>query len=89
VFVHHDLNAWIFVCLKFECLKNEFEKEISKRKKKETLFFPPSLSHFSRQPSFSPQAFSFSSRAQTAQVGPICHPAGPAPPPLPFLLRRG
>jgi hypothetical protein len=32
VFVHHDLNAWISVLLKFESLKNEFEKNLKKRK---------------------------------------------------------
>jgi hypothetical protein len=31
VFVHHDLNAWISVWLKFESLKNEFEKNFKKK----------------------------------------------------------
>jgi hypothetical protein len=95
VFVHHDSNAWIFVCLEFECLKNEFERNF--KKEKEILFFPsPSLSFLSPaqlQPATIPgqQAFFFffTARADRPKLAQLRSPAGPARlPPLLFCAGR-
>jgi hypothetical protein len=90
--VHHDLNAWISVCLKFESLKNEFEKKI--KKKKENLLPLPLFSPRRPNIPFSPQTtrpaafFFFFTRAQSAQAGPASLFRRPSTPP-PFFLFAG
>jgi hypothetical protein len=56
VFVHHDSNARISVWLKFESLKNEFEKNFLKKKafSLSSLLSPQPAQHLS---SFSPRSF--------------------------------
>jgi hypothetical protein len=84
VFVHHDSNAWISVCLKFESLKNEFEKNLKRKKRKP----PPSPSLFSptgpllsARDSLGPAALFLSS--QCARSPPTA-----AQPPLPPAQHR-
>jgi hypothetical protein len=90
VFVHHDSNAWISDCLKFESLKNEFEKNLKKKRKTSSL----SLSFLSNRPTPSsslriPWAsglfLSSRARSQPTAAQPAL-PAGPTPRPLPFLF---
>jgi hypothetical protein len=88
VFVHHDSNAWFSVCLKFESLKNKFEKNL-KRKRENLLSSPLSrtgpLLLSARKP-LRPAAFFPCARRRPALAQPA-FPAGPAPPP-PFSLLR-
>jgi hypothetical protein len=79
VFVHHDSNAWISVWLKFESLKNDFEKNLKKEK---AFSLSPLLSPQPAQPfSFSPRRFPsrrpLPERALAAHAGPARFPAGP------------
>jgi hypothetical protein len=87
--VPHDSNAWISVCLKFESLKNEFEKIFLKKEKTSYL----SLSFLSNRPtpSFSPQTprasglfLFFPVRAQSAHSGLVRLPRRPSTAPYPF-----
>jgi hypothetical protein len=95
VFVHHDSNAWISVCLKFESLKNEFEKNLKRKKRKP----PPSPSSFSptgplllsARDSLGPAAFFLSSpcvRSQPTAAQPPLPPAQHRAPPIFFLRLR-
>jgi hypothetical protein len=79
VLVHHDLSAWIFVWFEFECLKNEFERNLKKKRKQTNSSLPLSLSSPARKTP-GRLAFLLSRASKPAHVGPTPSPRRPNTP---------